>query len=435
MKREPGDLPKDFSINLRGEGMSCFLLILEMASIFQTFCCWKIFSFCNKLLYKLEGLAMKKHKKLSSLFLIFVLSVTFLYGCGKNGDSKPAGNNSKEETKLSIKDSTGKDIEINLPVNKVVTLNRQTSEALKVLGVGDKVVATGDNTVKYNPYLGFNNLPDLGVDKINIEEVLSLKPDIVFAHTNRNTEVLEEKLEPAGIKVVRIDNYLPEKMDEEMRLLGKIFNKSDRAEGYIKWKNDLEKLTTDKIKDIPDSQKKSVMALSSGALNSKNTFNIFPSKSQGGKPGVGEGYATILAGGKDAAGELEWDPTKKSTTVNVDSEYVISKNPQVITLNGTWLGGYNETDPAKFKEVVKNIMKNETVTKLDAAKNKEIYIFHTDMLGANKRAIGLLQLSKYLYPEKFKDVDTEKYAKEYFQKWLDTDYKGIWFYSVKDDFK
>ena len=374
---------------------------------------------------------MKKNFKNIILFLIMSLLLTIVAGCGKKV-SENASAGKAESDNITIKDSTGKEIKLNLPINKVISLNRQTSEALKIIGAGDKVIATGDTTVKNNPYLGFDNLPDLGeTSKINIEEIIKLKPEIVFAHTNRIKDVLEEKLEPIGIKVIRIDNYLPEKMDEEMRLLGQIFNKKDRVEEYIKWKSDLEKLVADRVKAIPEKDKKKVMALSLGFLNSNGGFRVFPSKAKDNKPGVGEGYATMLAGGVDAAEDLEWNPAEASTTILVDKEYVLKKNPPVLTLHGTWLGGYNEQDINKFKEVIDNIMKKTDTPKLDAGKNKEMYIFHTDMLGANKRCLGILQLAKYLYPEQFKDIDTEKYAKEYFKKWLDTEYKGIWFYSVK----
>ncbi|WP_026558061.1 hypothetical protein [Brevibacillus sp. NSP2.1] len=48
------------------------------------------------------------------------------------------------------------------------------------------------------------------------------------------------------------------------------------------------------------------------------------------------------------------------------------------------------------------------------------------------RYIGNLQLAKYLYPDKFQDIEPEQYAKEYFEKWLGVPYQGIWHYSFKD---
>ena len=50
--------------------------------------------------------------------------------------------------------------------------------------------------------------------ELNIEAIIGLAPDAVLVHTNRATEVLEEKLNPLGIPVIRIDNYQPEKYDD-----------------------------------------------------------------------------------------------------------------------------------------------------------------------------------------------------------------------------
>ncbi|MCG5252204.1 ABC transporter substrate-binding protein [Brevibacillus agri] len=333
---------------------------------------------------------------------------------------------------LTFQDSAGTTITLKLPVERVIVLNRNTAEAIKLLGAEQYVLATGDTTVKNNPYLGFDGKPDVGETKqINLEQVISLKPQVVFAYTNRPDKTLEEKLEPAGIKVVRINNYLPEQMDEELKLLGKIFDKSDKADEFLAWKHSIEKLLADRVAGIKEEDKKQVLALSAGFLHTNGGYRVFPSQSIEGKPGVGEGYATILAGGKDAA-DLQWDPAEASTTIMVDEEYVLKRNPEVITLHGTWLGGYNVQDRKPFEDALRHIMSTTSVSRLKAGQTKDIYFFYTNFVGSDKRYIGNLQLAKYLYPDKFQDIEPEQYAKEYFEKWLGVPYQGIWHYSFKD---
>ena len=116
---------------------------------------------------------------------------------------------------FTFKDSLGTEFTLEQPLEKIVVLNRQTAEAVKILGAEDKVIATGDTTIENNPYLGFGELPDMGeTSELNIEAIIGLAPDAVLVHTNRATEVLEEKLNPLGIPVIRIDNYQPEKYEE-----------------------------------------------------------------------------------------------------------------------------------------------------------------------------------------------------------------------------
>jgi iron complex transport system substrate-binding protein len=304
---------------------------------------------------------------------------------------------------------------------------------VKLLGAEAVVIATGDTTITNNSYLGFGDLPDMGeTGELNIEAIIGLNPDAVLVHTNRATEVLEEKLNPLGVKVIRIDNYQPERYDQEMRLLGKILDKEERAEEFLAYRVSVEKLVADQVQNIPEEERKTVMALSVGFINSNGGYRIFPCMANNGEAGVGEGYSTILAGGLDASPGTVWDPAQDNTTIHVEEEYALSCNPQVITLHGTWLGGYNATEPEAFTTVLDNIYNISSIGKMTAGENRDVYIFHTDMLGANKRHIGLLQLGKYLYPSRFGGIDAEAYAKEYFQDWLGTTYEGIWFYSAKD---
>ncbi|OOC62578.1 ABC transporter substrate-binding protein [Paenibacillus ihbetae] len=329
-------------------------------------------------------------------------------------------------------DTSGKEITLEIPVQKAVVINRNTAEAIKLLGAAESIAATGDNTIKHNSYLGFDHLPNVGeTEQVNLEAILSLKPQVVFTYTNRPDHKLEEKLEPAGIKVVRMNNYLPEQMDTEWELLGKLFGQEERAAEFLEWKHEIERIAAERIQSIDPGEKKSVLALSAGFLNSNGGYRVFPSQSQGGGTGVGEGYATILAGGRDAA-DLQWDPAEASTTIMVDEEYVLKRNPDVVTLHGTWLGGYETMETKAIDEAFANMLNISSLNKLNAGKDREVYFFHTNFIGSDKRYIGVLQLAKWLYPDRFEDVAPDAYAKEYFEKWLGVPYQGIWSYSFKE---
>ena len=133
-------------------------------------------------------------KKFVALVLTLLLTLSLFAGCGGQS-AEPENGQDSTESYLTFTDSCGTEFTLEKPLEKVIVLNRQTAEAFKLLGAEDIVIATGDTTVANNPYLGFNDLPDMGdTDELNIESILSLAPDAVFVHTNRATE-LEEKLE------------------------------------------------------------------------------------------------------------------------------------------------------------------------------------------------------------------------------------------------
>ncbi len=393
-----------------------------------------------------------RYVKPTSNFFMFILISIMVIACDGGGTVSLGNGNSSpptsapqqslpsdneitqpaEKTSITFTDTAGTEITLDLPIEKAIVINRNTAEAIKLLGAEDRIVATGDTTVKNNRYLGFQDLPDVGeTGEVNLETILSLKPQVVFAYTNRPDQTLEDKLEPAGIRVIRMNNYLPDQMDTELELLGRLFDKEERAAEFLEWKHTIEQIPVERLKGLPKEEKKSVLALSAGFLNSNGGYRVFPSQSIGGKPGVGEGYATIVAGGVDAA-DLQWDPTEASTTILVDEEYVLTHNPQVITLHGTWLGGYDVADHAPFEEAFSNIMKISSLKQLDAGKTQDVYFFHTNFIGSDKRYIGVLQLAKWLYPERFEGVEADDYARQYFEEWLGAPYQGTWYYSFKE---
>jgi iron complex transport system substrate-binding protein len=334
---------------------------------------------------------------------------------------------------VTVTDSVGRELTIDLPVERVVVVNRQVAEALSLLGVADRVVATGDTTIENNAYLGYADRPDVGqTGELNLELILSLEPDVVFAHTNRDTEVLEEKLEPAGIHVVRIDYYRPGRMEAELQLMGEVMQAEARAAEFLAWEAEIDALREERLATLSEEERPEVMALSVGFLNSQGGYRIFPSRAADGSIGVGEGYATILAGGQDAAADLEWPPDQAGTTVLVDEEYALQKNPPIVTLHGTWLGGYNAEDDSQYREVMSNILDTTSLPQIQAAETGDVYIFHTDYLGASKRFVGTLQLAKYLHPELFSDVNPDDYLREYYEEWLGVPYQGVWHFSLKE---
>ncbi|MDO4753854.1 MAG: ABC transporter substrate-binding protein [Bacillota bacterium] len=388
-------------------------------------------------------------KKRTSILVVIMLMLAMLTSCmgEKQGtevttttsvavsssETQTTSETSKEASKYPYQfvDSLGREFVLEQPLEKVIVLNRQTAEAFKILDIDDKVIAVGDTVHKNNSYLGYNDLPDMGkIKELNVESIIDMKPDAVFVHTNRAME-LEDVLTPAGIKVIRIDNYQPEKYEEELMLLAEIFDKTERAKEFLAYRKNMEADLQERVSKVAEDARPKIMALSAGFLNSKGGYRIFPCYSNDGTMGVGEGYSTILLGAKDASPEIVYDKAEASTTVMVDEEYALSCNPDVITLHGTWLGGYEAADEAEFDKVVENIYQISSIGKMKAGQEKKVYIFHTDFLGASKRHIGLMQLGKYLYPEQFADVDVEVFAKEYFEKWLGAEFKGIWYYEVK----
>ena len=102
-------------------------------------------------------------------------------------------------------DFRGKTIQVKKPVNRIVCLIESALSGLYMLGAGEKVVGISTNIYSGNvfPYYGelderirTRKLPAPGNwDFVNIESVISLKPDlvIIWAHQTESIKALEER--------------------------------------------------------------------------------------------------------------------------------------------------------------------------------------------------------------------------------------------------
>ncbi|PZD95042.1 ABC transporter substrate-binding protein [Paenibacillus sambharensis] len=352
------------------------------------------------------------------------LLAAVLAGCGS--PEKPASETdytqaAAEVQSITIKDSIGKEFVFNKPAERVIVLNRNAAEAMKLLQVEDKLVGVGDQTHRFNSYLGLQELPDVGkTNEVSFETIISLQPEVVVAFTNRPSTELESKLEPAGIQVVRLDLHKPDTYTAEFGTLAKMMGAEKRAEEFIRWKEEIEATLAERVQQLKPEDKKRGMAISAGALNTGN-YNVFTSR-------VGEGQGILMAGGVSLDSGLEWDPQSTSTTVKVNAEYVVKENPDFVVLNSSSFGGYDVAEPVEAKAAIDMALKQSVISETNAGKTGQVYFFQTNLLGSDRTYIGAMYLAKHLYPDLFRDIQPETYAREYFESWLDVPFKGTWLY-------
>ncbi|MEM0214647.1 MAG: ABC transporter substrate-binding protein, partial [Archaeoglobaceae archaeon] len=169
-------------------------------------------------------------KKLLILSLILLCSLMF--GCVQQ-DQKAI-----EEKKITVVDPAGRTVEVPKNVSKVVAIGPGALRLVVYLQAVDKVIGV-ENAEKTwevytrpyrlaNPQLA--ELPTIGVGgpddpQPNVEEIMKLKPDVIFATVNaRYADNLQEK---TGIPVVVVDygtlgNFRTTQLFESIRVMGKV---------------------------------------------------------------------------------------------------------------------------------------------------------------------------------------------------------------------
>lgn len=328
-------------------------------------------------------------------------------GGGGGGGSRPAA-----PTEITITDSTGKKITVPQPLERVVALNSDIATAIKILGVQDRVVGISDDAGKRED-LGMTAKEKVGkFNQPDLEKIVNLAPQVVFAYAKWPGGELEEKLEPLQIKVVRIDCYIPETLDADFRTVARMFGKEKSMEDFLKWKNDVIKLLASRTADL--NPKLKVFAISSSKL-AKGEWGTF-----------GRGTATnegiFMAGGINVAGELTGYPA-------VSPEWVLTQNPDVLLVS-CYCGelGYMATDYTAAEKVKEAAANNEVLKQTEAVKKDRVYLLPNQLMGGVNTPFGALYLAKWLYPERFQDVNPENVIKDYIKGWLGTPYKGKWSY-------
>lgn len=112
---------------------------------------------------------------------------------------------------------------------RVVAMNPSVAEMLVWLGVADRIVAVSEFTdlpeVQDRPRIGGPFTP-------NAERIVALRPDLVVLDRHHNPKSLADLLDRVGIPYFVLATQGIEDIRENLRLLGEMFNRPERARAW-----------------------------------------------------------------------------------------------------------------------------------------------------------------------------------------------------------
>ncbi len=166
-------------------------------------------------------------KKLLAIVLVLVLVMSFA-ACGGSGNES---SDTPEEAGITITDMTGREITLDEPATRIVALSAADCEILYYIGGGDALVGRGE----------FCDYPAEVMDipavqsgnETNIEQIISLEPQVLLMSSMAQTEEQVEALEAAGVKVVVSDAQDIEGVYTSIEMIGKLMGKEDNAQDVI----------------------------------------------------------------------------------------------------------------------------------------------------------------------------------------------------------
>lgn len=369
----------------------------------------------------------KFKKALKFNFAVLLVFSMLLSGCtGKNNskDSNEKKTTPTEEkggssTTKEITDMRGKKITIPKDPKRVVIIDKgfvlQNMVAMKV---EDKIVATGgiidskEKKEKRDSITLFPKVYDLPlvgypIKAVDFEAIASVKPDLVIL---RNSEYIKDsEITKKAIDTIENQLKIPlvvvngpgcyDKVElkthyEGIKLLGEVFNKSERAEEIIKLMKEQVEFVEKRTSDIKEEDKPKVMYI--GLLKGNEVGVVW-----------GKDMGDAKFGREHAGIKNVYDEHKRT---KMSAEQLISLNPDVIILCTNTV----TPNPDIFKkEEYKNL------ANIKAIKNNRISSLGLLTWWGDFRLEfpTILTISaKTAYPEKFKDVKVSEIVDQYHKK-------------------
>ena len=126
---------------------------------------------------------------------------------------------------VTIKDARGKSIVIKSAPRRIVSLTPNNTEILFALGLGDRVV--GVNSWSNYPPAALKK-PKIGDRIVSVEKVVSLKPDLIVAHSVLNDSYIKQ-LETLHKTVIAIDPKTYGQVMSDITMLGRATGQTRQA--------------------------------------------------------------------------------------------------------------------------------------------------------------------------------------------------------------
>jgi len=180
----------------------------------------------------------------------------------------------------------------------------------------------------------------------------------------------------------------------------------------VDWYSAQEKKIQDRVEKIPESQRPLVYV---------SSYNVDTTKFQ---VPARDNYRGVMV--TDAGGKYIGDELSGAGILDVDAEWVITRNPAVIIFSaGNSVLGYDIKDPKNVTDAINEFLARPEFKDVDAVKNKRVYmVSHPYILcGGASGLIGSLYYAKWLYPDQFKDMDVEALHQEFVSKFQHLDIK------------
>lgn len=316
---------------------------------------------------------------------LMIISI-FISGC----------NNIKNENNTIIRDGIGRNVEVSLPLTRVVVANGYNAELINAVGALDAVVGVDygiyQDEEEYKGRFKYNQVIGKSQRELNYEKIIELAPQALILTGNGNWEEAEKKLSKFGIKVIVVDAYYTDQFFDNCKLLGKLFGKEEKA-------NEISEYFIKQLEYVQFNLK-----------NAPKKTVYFEYRREGNTTVPGDYFYNMLelAGAKNIFDDAQ--------NVSVNSESIILRNPDYIVKVGenNIAAKYIPPTEIEWRKRKNNIIDRDGWDSIDAVKNDRILLLSHFLHGGASKIVGTVYIAKFMYPEYLPDLHPE----EVFKTWL-----------------
>lgn len=297
---------------------------------------------------------------------------------------------------LTFRDKFGRDVSIRLPVRRAVLF--ETYELTAALGVWDRIAGISryayenDLVLALKPDIG-KTIPSAGSGSdVNIESLLRLRPDLVITWTFKPESIrfMEEK----GLRVIALYPESLSELYETMRLQGRIFGKEKKVEACIARMKKMFAMISERCRTVPPAKRKKVVW-----LGGKQT-------TVAGGVGINNDLIGLMNAVNPAAARQE-------RSADVSIERIVAWNPEVVFIWGS--AKYGSGD----------LLGSPQWRHVDAVRNGRVYKAPKWGTWSPRLAVVALWMAIRTYPERFRDVNFEKAADDFYRAVYGISYRSV----------
>lgn len=349
-------------------------------------------------------------RKVMAFLLVLLMPVLLLSGCGGTAGTKEVGTvpTVAKAQKQKITDLVGREVELSVPVQKIVAIGPGALRLVTYAEGASMVVGIEEIEKKPSPgrsymlaYPDLKKLPSIGQGgpdtAPNEESLVGVKPDVIFVSTLVDKEKANQLQAKTGIPVVVLSyssgtTSFDENLYRSLNMMGMIIGKEKRAQDVVAYLKQSEKDLAERTKGVPVGDKAKVYV---GAVGSKGAHGIESTQAK---------YPPFMfIGAKNVV-----DETGKSGSFMIDKEKLISWDPDILFLDA---GGY--------ALVTDDYKKNPALYQsLSAVKNGQVYSqipFNNYTTNIETAFADAYYAGKIIFPQQFQDIDPIKKSDEIYQ--------------------